>query len=123
MSNLIMQPPASIPLGGPGGPGGPGAGPGGPLGAGPGGPSANGPGDPDSGTVTDLLKKALKLVDQAATNEQDPTDEAAVRSIAQSISKVIANEQGLVDKAMGAGPGVKLVRKAAGGGAPSGGGY
>ena len=81
-----------------------------------------GPGDGDKGDVTGMLRQALKLVQQAAAAEGDDQDAASISAIAASIHKAIANEQGLVDKAMGAGPGVKLVRKAsAGAGGPVGG--
>jgi hypothetical protein len=79
--------------------------------------------DADSGSVTDKLRQALKLVQSAAAQEGDDQDAAAITAIAASIHKAIANEQGLVDKAMGGGPGVKLVRKASAGAGGSVGGY
>lgn len=107
-----------------------GAGPGGPPpsislpGSGGGAPGSDaGPSDPDSGSVTAKLKQALKLVQDAAALEGDDTDAASLSAIAASIHKAIANEQGLVDKAMGSGPGVKLVRKAAAGAGGPVGGY
>lgn len=110
--------PPAINIGGPnhGAPAGP------PPGLGGAGPQ-NGPGDPDSGSVTDKLRQALKLVQSAAAAEGDDQDAASITAIAASIHKAIANEQGLVDKAMGAGPGVKLVRKASNGQGGSVGGY
>ena len=97
----------------------PGAGPAGP---GPGAGSDAGPGDPDAGSVTSKLKKALALVQSAASQEGDDQDAASLSKIAADIHKAIAAEQALTDSAMGAGPGVKLVRKAAAG-AGSQGGY
>lgn len=82
-----------------------------------------GAGDGDKGDVTGMLRQALKLVQSAAAAEGDDQDAAAISAIAASIHKAIANEQGLVDKAMGAGPGVKLVRKAAAGAGGAVGGY
>src|SRR5215468_3085413 len=83
--------------------------------------SDSGPGDSDSGSVTDKLKKAMSLMQAAAAQEADDQDAAALTKIVSLIHTAIANEQGLVDKAMGAGPGVKLVRKASAGQAPAGG--
>ena len=111
-------PPDSISVGGPP-PGGPGLG--GPPGGPPPGPDGPGPGDPDSGSVTGMLKQAMKLVLQAAELEGDDADTASIHDIAAKISKAIAAEQQLTDSAMGAGPGVKLVRKAAAGAGPQGG--
>jgi hypothetical protein len=115
MSMMLPTPPRQIQIGG-GAPSGGGA---------PGGPPAaqNGPGDPDSGNVVSLLKQALQLVQKAGNAEKDDGDAAGIHAIAASIAKQIGNEQGLVDKAMGAGPGVKLVRKSApAGGSGYGGG-
>lgn len=115
MSSMIPTPPRQIQIGG-GAPSGPGA-PAAPGGA------QNGPGDPDSADVVGLLKQALQLVQKAGNAEKDDADAAGIHAIAANIAKQIGNEQGLVDKAMGAGPGVKLVRKSApGGGSGYGGG-
>lgn len=78
-------------------------------------PVQDGPGDPDSGGVVAKLKAALKLLQDAANLEGDDVDAGNLHTIAASIAKAIGAEQGLADKAMGAGPGVKLVRKATGG--------
>ncbi len=92
-------PPPSISVGGP------------PPGAG----SDAGPNDPDAGSVTQKLKKALTLVQSAAAQEGDDQDAASLSKIAADIHKAIAAEQALTDQALGGGPGVKLVRKAAAG--------
>lgn len=110
MSQMIPQPPPSIQVGGPAG--------GGPQ---PGGPAGPGAGDADAQNVTSLLKKALALVNQAAAAEADDIDASAIHKLAAGISQQIAAEQKLTDDVMGAGPGVKMVRKASGGGAPPGG--
>lgn len=101
MSSMISQPPPSIQIPGSGG------GPGGPGGA----PSG---GDPDAGDVTSLLKQALALVNQAAAAEKDDIDASQIHQLAAALSKQIAAEQQLTDSVMGAGPGVKMVRKAGG---------
>lgn len=109
MSQMIGMPPRQIQL--PGGPqGGP---PGGAPGAGA--PDAVGGGAPDPGQVNALLKQARALVFKAATLEGDDADAAQLHKIAADLSAVLGNAQKLNDSAMGAGPGVKLVRKVGGG--------
>jgi len=125
MSSILGAPPRSIDIGGPGGPDGPG--PGGPppglAAALAGGPDDAGPGDPDASHVTGLLRQALTLVQQAARLEADDTDAASLSDIAARIHKAISAEQAGKDAALGAGPAVKMLRKASSpGGAPRGGG-
>ena len=103
-------------MGGPGGPPPSISLPGGPPGGGP--PAGGEPTGPEG-----LVAKARKLlsgVRELAELEPDDEDQAALDKIAADISKYIAAQQKLTDSALGAGPGVKLVRKAAGN---SGGGY
>ena len=113
MSSIIPQLPSQIQI-----PGGPGAGPGDPGPGGPGGESG-----PDDADVVSLLKQALGLVQKAASAEKDDIDTAAIHKIAVAISSQVAAEQKLNDDVMGAGPGVKMIRKTApapGGGGPVG---
>jgi hypothetical protein len=66
----------------------------------------------------------MELVTQAATAEKDDIDANAIHKIAVAISGQIAAEQKLNDDVMGAGPGVKMIRKTApAAGGSGGGGY
>jgi hypothetical protein len=121
MSNMIPMPPRQIQVGGPGGPGGPGAppmGPGGPP------PGAGGPGGgsdgPDSEKVKQLLSQARDLIDQAESAEGDDADRVMISELSHKITAFIGAQQKNIDSAMGAGPGVKLVRKNAPAPGPSG---
>ena len=108
MSSMIPQPPRQIQLGGgPGGPGGPGAGPGGPS------PAGNGQGGdgPDSEQVKTLIQQAIDAVRQAEALEGDPGDQAMLAKVAADLRGFIGNQQKMLDTAMGAGPGVKIMRK------------
>ncbi len=67
-----------------------------------------------------LARKLLEGTRKLAEIEPDDEDQAAIEKLGADISKYIAAQQKLTDSAMGAGPGVKLVRKAAGN---SGAGY
>ena len=100
-----------------------GPGPGGPppsiaLPSGPGGavgdPSGGGgkPGAPDSQSVTDKINQAADILSQALAQEKDPEDKALISEIVAKLHKFAGSQQSLVDKATGAGPGAKLVRKA-----------
>lgn len=121
MSSMIPMPPPRIALGG-GGP----AGPGGPP-MGPSGPPQGAQPDVDPQAVKTSLQAAIKNLQDAQTAEGDDADAAAISQIIAKIHTMVGAHQGLVDQAMGAGPGVKLIRKttprggAGGGGA--GGGY
>jgi hypothetical protein len=91
MSSMIPQPPPSISVNG-----------------------GDSPQGGDDANVVSLLKQALDLVNQAAAAEKDDIDTAAIHKIAVGISSQIAAEQKLTDDVMGAGPGVKMVRKTQG---------
>lgn len=110
MSSMIPQPPRSIQIGGgPGGPGGPGA---------PGGGQGDGP---DSEKVKSLLSQARDLIDQAEQAEGDDADRVMISELSHKITAFIGAQQKTLDSAMGAGPGVKLLRKSGPGlGGPSG---
>lgn len=125
MSSMIPQPPRAISIGGgPGGPGGPGAGPGGPGGPlhGPAGPGGGQGGDgPDSDQVKQLIAQAIDNVRKAEALEGDPADQAMLAKVAADLRGFIGNQQKMLDTAMGAGPGVKIMRKnTPGGGGPGG---
>lgn len=100
MSNMIPMPPARIPIGG-GGPMGPGA---------PQAPPAAAP-DVDPAAVKTSLSAAVKNLTDAADAEGDDADAATIHTLIAKIKTMIGAHQGLVDQAMGAGPGVKLIRK------------
>ncbi len=105
MSSSLSAPPPSIQIGG----GDPGGDPGAAMGA-----ASDG-----NAKVVDLLKQALDLIQQASDAEPDDQDTAAIAKIAMAIHQQIAAEAKLQDDVMGAGPGVKMIRKAGGpGGAP-----
>jgi hypothetical protein len=94
---------------------------GGPLGGGAvGGGGAGGgiPGRPDSPKIGDLVDQAAQLLQQALGLEKDPEDKAMISSIVADLHKFAGAQQKLIDQATGAGPGAKVVRKAAPG--PSG---
>ena len=110
MSSMIPHLLASISIGGPGGSGGPSGGP-------------EGPGDQDSPDVVSLLRKAMDALQQAAQVEKDDIDASKITKIAAQVHAQIAAEQQLTDQAMGAGPGVKMIRKTAPSGGGAGGGY
>ena len=114
MSSMIPTPPRSIQIGGgPGGLGGPGApvGPGGPLGA-PVGPGVPHQSDgPDSKKVKQLLSQARDLIDQAQKLEGDAPDRVMISELAHKITAFIGAQQKTMDSVMGAGPGVKMIRK------------
>jgi hypothetical protein len=124
MSNLIMQPPPSIQIGG----GDPGAGPGGPGGpAAPAGPQRP-PGGPAGGAQAFVaaLKKLAADAQSAIDLSDDPIDKSELANLAASIHKMIAGEQSETDKMMGGGISPRAIRRggsAASGGAAPGGGY
>lgn len=100
----IGAPPPSIQIGGPqGGP--PGMG-------GPAGPTGPGQSDgPDSQKVKDLLSQARALIDQAESLEGDDADRVMISELSHKITAFIGAQQKNLDSAMGAGPGVKIMRK------------
>lgn len=110
MSQMISSPPPSIQIGGGSSPGAPGAGP----------PSSgDGPGDgPDSEAVKRLIQTAISALDQAKGLEGDPGDQALIAKCVADLHGFIGNQQKMLDSAMGAGPGMKIMRKSA---PPSGG--
>lgn len=111
MSSMLGSPPPSIQIGGGGSPGAPG---------GNSGPGAGGPGDgPDSDAVKALIQEAISKLDQAKGLEGDPGDQALIAKCVADLHGFIGNQQKMLDTAMGAGPGVKIMRKSA---PPSGGG-
>lgn len=90
-----------------------------PADAGPGGPLDGGgsvPGGPDSPAVADKISQAADLLQSALDQEKDPEDKALIADLIAKAHKFLGTQQKLVDQATGAGPGVKLVRKAQGGG-------
>jgi hypothetical protein len=96
----------------------------GPLGpAGPAGPPphiplpASGGDGPDSKKVAGLLKQAIALLDQAVPLEGDAADKAKLAKSIADLHAIVGEQQKLTDTAMGAGPGVRVLRK----NAPSGG--
>lgn len=109
MSSMIPTPPRSIQIGGgPGGPGGPPA---------PGGGQSDGP---DSEKVRSLLAQARDLIDQAEQAEGDDADRVMISELSHKITAFIGAQQKTLDSAMGAGPGVKIMRKnTAGPGGPA----
>lgn len=78
------------------------------------------PADAAGGDPLELMRKALENTRKAAVAEPDDEDQALLEKIGADIAKYLAAQQKLTDSALGAGPGVKLVRKAAGN---SGAGY
>jgi hypothetical protein len=78
------------------------------------------PGQPDSPDVTDLINQAADLLQQALSQEKDPEDKALIADLIAKAHKFTGSQQKLIDQAVGAGPGAKVIRKATGGG---GGGY
>jgi len=103
MSSMIPQPPPEIQIGGGGG----------------GPPPMDGGGDPGGGTPGKIdmaeAKKhvlaAIQSIEAAAVAEGDPQDEATLKTLAAKLMSMVGANQGLEDQAMGAGPGVKLIRK------------
>jgi hypothetical protein len=73
--------------------------------------SAGVPGAPDSPKVTDLINQAADLLTQALSQEKDPEDKALIADLVAKAHKFAGSQQSLLDKATGAGPGAKLVRK------------
>lgn len=111
MSSMIPQPPRSINIGGgPGGPGGPSPGLGGPGGPAPAGGGQGGDG-PDSDQVKQLISQAIDNIRKAEALEGDPGDQAMLAKCAADLRGFIGNQQKMLDTAMGAGPGVKIMRK------------
>lgn len=122
MSSMIHQPAPSIQIGGPQGAPGQ-AGPG-PL-QGPG-PAGGGPGSQvDPAAVKQNLQKAYQALMAAASAEGHDPDGAQYTQLAAKVHSLIAASTSLEDDVMGAGPGVKMIRKTANGGAAggAGGGY
>lgn len=105
--------PPSISVGGPP----PGAGAPDPSGS----PDAGGTGGtpgPDSPKVEQLLDQAKALIVQAEGLEKDHEDKAKLMKMAADLQAFLGASQKLEDSAMGAGPGVKLIRKTGPGGLP-----
>lgn len=122
MSSILSAPPQRIPIAGQGGDA-----PTGPMPGVPGGsPGAEGgagaqPDGPDMPGVKKALQAATDNLMQAAQLEGDDADKATIMQLVAKVHSLVAGHQQLADQAMGAGPGVKLVRKAGSNGA--GGGY
>ena len=105
MSSMIQQPPQRIQIGG--------AGPGGDqTGGGAGAPPAGGgkPG-PDSQRVRDLIQQAIDNLREAEGFEGDAVGQALIAKTVADLRGFIGNQQKMEDTAMGAGPGIKLMRK------------
>lgn len=98
MSSMIPQPPKSIQIGG--APGGPTPG-----------PSGQGGDGPDSAQVASLLKQARDLIDKAEGLEGDDADRVMISELSHKITAFLGAQQKMTDTAMGAGPGVKMLRK------------
>jgi hypothetical protein len=64
------------------------------------------------GDATDDLRHAMVFVKSYMENEQDDEDLAAAVSILKDIQSLLAAQQKLTDRATGAGPGERIVRKA-----------
>lgn len=79
--------------------------------AGPGGPpdAGGGSGDPE-----ELVNKAKDLLRQALDLEPDHEDKLLIEKMLTEAQQYLATQQKVGDQAMGAGPGVKAVRKALG---------
>lgn len=92
--------PQSIPLGGGGAP----------AGAGGAAPAAGGS---DQAGAEKLVQQAKVLIRQALEKEPDHEDAMQLEDIASRMQKYLATQQKMVDSAMGAGPGTKMVRKSA----------
>lgn len=60
-----------------------------------------------------LLDDALELIRQAIAVEPDDEDKLTLEKATTLLQQVKASNQKLTDQAMGAGPGVKYLRKAA----------
>lgn len=114
MSSMIQGPPPRIPLPGPAG-----------VGAPPAPPAAAQA--PDSAAVKQHVMNAIRELRAAEDAEGHDPDAAILANAVAILRKFVGAQTDLGDQAMGAGPGIKLVRKnTAGGGAPagpSGGGY
>lgn len=93
-------------------------------GGGMGGPAAGGLGGPQpapaappeeeaagSEDPVDLMKQALDLVRRALAVEKDEEDVLMLEKTTTQIQQYIANDQKMVDTAMGTGPGHKALRK------------
>lgn len=116
MGMMAPEDPMAALLGGGGGP---------PMGGDPMGgapPTLDIPSEESSSDPVESMRQALDLVRSAAEAEVDDEDQAALEKIGAQIAAYIGSQQKLTDTATGAGPGAKLVRKAAagqGGGAPA----
>lgn len=88
------------------------------------GPDPSQPAGPDDqggdSTPEDLIQQAIDLVKQAVDLDPDHEDKLNLEDTITKLQKYLASQQQMTDKAMGAGPGVKAIRKASGGGS---GGY
>ncbi len=71
-------------------------------------PADQGGGDEDP---VDLMKQALDLVRRALAVEKDEEDVLMLEKTTTQIQQYIANDQKMVDTAMGTGPGHKALRK------------
>lgn len=81
------------------------------------------PHGPDRGDHTDALNDAISAIEEFISEETDEQDIALAREIMAKIAKLRSSQQELVDKATGAGPGARLLRKSQGGGAGGGSEY
>jgi hypothetical protein len=90
--------------------------------SGAGGDGLGAPHGPDRGDHSDALNDAIAAIEEFISDETDEQDIALAREIMAKLAKLRSSQQELVDKATGAGPGARLLRKSSGGGAPLGGG-
>lgn len=97
-----------------GGPAGPAAGLPLPPGLGGGGGGGGVPGQADTPQVSALINKAADILSQALGQEKDPEDKAMIADLIAKCHKFAGSQQKMIDTATGAGPGVKLLRKASG---------
>lgn len=114
MSSMIQSPPPRIPL------------PGGPQGGPAAGPQGDAAQAPDSAAVKQHVMNAIRELRAAEDAEGHDPDAAILANAVAILRKFVGAQTDLGDQAMGAGPGIKLVRKNAAGGpsaGPSGGGY
>jgi hypothetical protein len=65
------------------------------------------------GDPSDLLRQAIMFIEAYMREEQDDEDLAAAASILKDVQSLLAAQQRLSDRATGAGPGARVVRRAA----------
>lgn len=74
-------------------------------------PQAGGGGQSDA---ISLMQQAKELLRQALESEPDEEDKLLIEKMLTEAQQYVATQQKLIDTATGAGPGAKVMRKAAG---------